>query len=1023
MAGRGSSRVHYCAAEPHFYIARRTVIEYTVIVVFLSSQNIFRDERKRQLNGAKGKNMEYGPENTDGKEKQKIRITGKAETASSSVLEEAFMLRYSARLHKCLDNIPGGVGVYEITPQGLTLLYLNDGFFRMMNYSSSIRNRIRKSHDEADHISYIHEEDRGCVLEAIEKLLSGAREGEISCRLLNARGQSRWIHIAGRRVESIPGHTYLFCSFFDIDKQMRAQLALENEQTLLDVALKNSKMSFWEYDPAKGCLRRSAPSSARSAQSPVIENFPDCYIKSGRLHPESEGEFLQLFSHRPKRGDVLRADLLMKDEGEDYSWRRIILAPVFDASGVPVEYVGTETDITEEYKLKQKFSRQLHLLNTANSPNLIAKALYNLEDCSVVYYHSQNKDGVDINNAKNYEEVIRSTAEKFLVPEEGEKFRRNFDCRELLSDCANGENTWSMEYRRRCADGVPIWARTAASVFQEPDTGAMMIFLYSYDITEQKITSEMINAVLCLDYDYLATLNCLTRKYMVYANPEAGTAPVPCFHPDTYEQEVEAYAKKYLRPEDIENNIRDMSIAHIKEELKDKDHFISYFGVAEPGGRISRKRLQFSFLDRASELLLISRADITEIYEKEQQRLTELQRAMATAERAGHAKTDFLARMSHDLRTPMNAIMGLTQLAADETENPKAVKEYIEQIRASGGFMLRLINDCLDMEKISTGKMELHPAPYSCSDFLKVLKTIFEPLCTKKKLTFEFSPEMEKLSICVDKVRLEQIFFNLISNAEKFTPEGGSIKFQVRNVVLKDKAVTCDFVVADSGVGISEEFQKKMFSPFEQEGRGQREGQQGTGLGLAIVKNIVELMKGAIAVKSAEGAGTTVTVRLTLPLCEKAPENSCLSADNDKLFQLLCGKKILLAEDHPLNSEIAQKLLARQGIITFPAANGKECVDKFQKSAQGEFAAVLMDIRMPVMDGLEAARRIRALERADASSIPIIAMSANAFDNDVKESLKAGMNAHLAKPIDPELLYKTLYDYLKKEACKCTKKE
>ena len=376
-------------------------------------------------------------------------------------------------------------------------------------------------------------------------------------------------------------------------------------------------------------------------------------------------------------------------------------------------------------------------------------------------------------------------------------------------------------------------------------------------------------------------------------------------------------------------------------------------------------------------------------------------------ENANHAKSDFLARMSHDLRTPMNAIMGLAHLGTEEN-NLNTDRDYFNKILSSGTYLLSLINDILDMSKIENRKVELHPEDVDIAEFLRTIETIIRPSVTAKNI--DFIVEQKGIPVrCLrfDRLHMQQIILNLLSNAVKFSRKGGRVRLAIRFQQCEGQKVNACFWVQDYGIGMSDTYLKRIFVPFEQEHNQQLPEQTGTGLGLAIVKKLTDLMGGRITVKSELGIGTIFQLLFVLEAVSQSQKQEDMPPALKTPGSLL-GLHILLAEDHPLNIEIACKLLENQGMLTDCAHSGKEAVQMFQNSNPGTYAAVLMDIRMPVMDGLEATRKIRSLDRPDAKSIPILAMSANAFTEDVQQSLDAGMNAHLAKPIDPQKLYSEL---------------
>ncbi|MDD4850439.1 MAG: transporter substrate-binding domain-containing protein [Gemmiger sp.] len=379
-------------------------------------------------------------------------------------------------------------------------------------------------------------------------------------------------------------------------------------------------------------------------------------------------------------------------------------------------------------------------------------------------------------------------------------------------------------------------------------------------------------------------------------------------------------------------------------------------------------------------------------------------RQYALLEKANAAKSEFLSNMSHDMRTPMNAIIGFSDLGQDAQDVGEA-KEYLAKIKASGHYLMGLINDVLDMNKIEEGKLELHPEPYLYADFEQALHTLLLPKAEQRGVSLTFQQDAPPgIAVLFDPLRIQQIFVNLIGNAIKFTPKGGHVRFTVKAAPVEDGVLPLEFTVQDDGIGMSAAFvEKKLYKEFEQERNPLANGETGTGLGLAIVKQLVTLMDGDILCESAPGKGTTFTLHfrpgvVAAPTAAPAKRNT---AD-------LAGKHILLCEDQPVNVQIATRLLEKRGMTVATATNGQDGLALFAGSPPHTFDAILMDIRMPVMDGLEAASRIRSLPCADAKTVPIIALTANAFVEDMEKSQAAGMTAHLAKPIEPQKLYDTL---------------
>lgn len=396
-----------------------------------------------------------------------------------------------------------------------------------------------------------------------------------------------------------------------------------------------------------------------------------------------------------------------------------------------------------------------------------------------------------------------------------------------------------------------------------------------------------------------------------------------------------------------------------------------------------------------------------ELYSEINRKNEELERVAKKAESAAQAKSEFLSRMSHDIRTPMNAVIGLTHLAQEE-DNIQVIREYLHNIDTSSDFLLGLINDILDMSKIENGELTLKEDTYTKDEFVNSINTVIKPLMDNRDINFVFQMNAHIDCIRVDRLRYNQIFFNLLSNAAKFTPRGGIVEFLSESIPPKDDKVGIRFHVRDNGIGMSPEFLPHLYDPFSQERSEMGDKVKGTGLGLPIVKSLVDIMGGTISVKSELGKGTEFIVDLYMPLAEAEVEEH----STETITENLMDARILLVEDNEINIYVAQLILEKAGCVVEIAKNGKEAVEVFDASEQNHFDAILMDVRMPIMNGIDATRAIRALDRPDAATIPIIAMTADAFEEEKKKTLEAGMNYHLSKPINPKTLYNILSNHL-----------
>ena len=458
----------------------------------------------------------------------------------------------------------------------------------------------------------------------------------------------------------------------------------------------------------------------------------------------------------------------------------------------------------------------------------------------------------------------------------------------------------------------------------------------------------------------------------------------------------------------------------------DKDRFLNTFykeklmSILERDGHFTMKyRLMFGdepvyvsmkatlLDDEYGRHLVIGTNNIDAQIKREQ----EYQKKMSDARTS--AKNDFLANMSHDIRTPMNAIVGYTNIANSQIDNPEVVRNALEKIGSSSHFLLSLINDILDISKIESGKMQLNIGPCDLEDVFRRIEDITALQAAKKSLKVTYDhKKVRHYKVIADELRIEQILINIISNAIKYTPDGNEVDLIAEELSEDADKNRYRFVIRDTGVGISEDYLPHIFDSFTREQSTTINRVQGTGLGLAITAKVVEMMGGTISVDSRLGEGSVFTVVLDLESREENATAEKTAPEDSETFDL-SDCRVLLVEDNAVNAEIATMVLEHAGIQVEQAENGKVGLELVREREPGYYHAVLMDIQMPVMNGYEATEAIRALDGVYFQNIPIIAMSANAYDEDVQACLDAGMNAHVAKPFDPAKLLELLNEEIR----------
>ena len=397
----------------------------------------------------------------------------------------------------------------------------------------------------------------------------------------------------------------------------------------------------------------------------------------------------------------------------------------------------------------------------------------------------------------------------------------------------------------------------------------------------------------------------------------------------------------------------------------------------------------------------------------EQQYAEKLQLSAAEAQEASEAKTRFLFNMSHDIRTPMNAIMGFTELLNRNLDDQEKARGYLRKIQNASSLLLTIINQVLEMARIESGTVTLKLEAADLNALFHSVNTVFEADIQKKNIQYSEDAHVpHKFAYC-DKTKLEEIYLNIVSNAIKYTPDGHAIRVEIHELPSEDKKKACyRFTCEDSGIGMSADYLPHIFDEFSREHTTTENKVVGTGLGLPIVKSLIEQMGGTIQVESTQGVGTKFTVDLTLTLASREEVYSSPETSAEAEHAKLRGRRILLAEDNELNAEIAIELLGEEGLLIERAADGEECCTMLAQAPEGYYDLILMDIQMPGMNGYEAAAKIRGMADVKKAGIPIIAMTANAFAEDRQAALDAGMNAHVAKPIDMAVLLPTLLRWL-----------
>lgn len=576
----------------------------------------------------------------------------------------------------------------------------------------------------------------------------------------------------------------------------------------------------------------------------------------------------------------------------------------------------------------------------------------------------------------------------------------------------------STQYRVRHSDGSLIHVMGDMKLIE--NDGERYIQRFLLDITKQKnleAQKELVHHSLiqALSSDYMVVcsfqLDSDTGE-VLQVSEDLDAALSDIFAGDiALDQTMNAYIDKRVDAEDQEMVRSLLTPENIRRELSSHNRFDRIYR-ANVNDALQYRQLSVTGVRAGEEnFIVVGLRNIDQQIREELEQKTLLEEALGYANRANEAKSTFLSNMSHDIRTPMNAIVGFTELATRHIGDPERVEEYLSKIKTSGNHLLNLINDVLDMGRIEQGKLSLDEGPCDLNEVFAALEEILAPEVESKQLEFDVTTELTHSEVLCDKVKLNQILMNLLSNSVKFTPAGGTVRLSLTELPANDIESGCyRVIVSDTGIGMAPEFLEQIYDPFERERTQTISGIQGSGLGMAIVKNLVNMMGGTIQVESEVGVGTTFTVIFTFKLVSARDAAAVERDERSALFQAERAQNyhILLVDDNMLNREIAVELLSDAGFAITTAIDGKDAVEQLASSEPGTFDLVLMDIQMPIMNGYEAARAIRALPNKEVASVPILAVTADAFDEDRQRALEAGMNGHLPKPIEVDKLFGVL---------------
>ena len=911
-----------------------------------------------------------------------------------------------------VKNLPGGISVIRCQPDGvMTPEYVSEGFASMLRMTVE---EVETSY-EGNFFAGVHPDD---VKSSQEKLLACIERGEEHCELTvrfkRSDGSYVWIRDHISLFMGPDGTQRLYCVFTDISQLMaeKEQMRRQYEELILqhyrtpgpDTLIlghcnitRNKIIEIWDSTDSGllDAFSRDRQAFFTGISTLIVDAderraFRDAYLNEPSLEAfgRKETEIIQkCFIRLPQepKGRYVRFQVNMVEAPD-----------TGDITGIL-----SVTDVTDQV-ISERILRQLSVTSHDYVIDLDLK-----RDSFTLLTKNENASRLPKPQG-SYSERVAYMAGSVVVPRDREAYADALSPHKMeqrLKEAGLYTFAYSIEDEKGDIRAKNI---TVSAI----DLRLGRISLVCTDITGSVREQQNLLSMLAYTFELTGMIDVGKGSLVMYTR-QMILENLPPYVNENYRAAQERFAEAYAE-ESREEARKQFSLGTMLERLEETPggyEFVLPFKGDEAGGP-RYKQINVLWGDRNHETICMVRADVTEILAAERQAKSRLEKALCSAEEANRAKSDFLSAMSHDIRTPMNAIMGMTALAPQHLDDRKWMEGCLQKISISSKHLLSLVNDVLDMSRIEQGKFTLNPVQLSIPELAEHLSVMMEAQAKEAGIAFAVRTErIAHKAFFGDSLRIDQTLINLLSNAVKFTPEGGRVDFLIEEIptALPAERVRYRFTVRDTGVGMSETFLQKAFEPFTRDESAARI--QGTGLGLSIVHGLVELMQGDISAESRLGEGSVFRVELEFeiatdddaPAAEAAPRSS--KANEKTMFS---GRRFLVAEDNSLNAEILCEILSGHGAELVVKQDGAQAVQAFSETAPGTYDAVLMDIQMPNMNGYEASRAIRSLARPDAKAIPIIALTANAFAEDIQTAAAAGMTAHVAKPIDVAVLRATL---------------
>lgn len=899
-------------------------------------------------------------------------------------------------LQDMLEDIPGSICVLRWTDEHFEPIAMSKEFSRILQIEGDSRQSIYSMKQ----ILHLHPDDQIRLDHYALECIQNNKSMDITIRFQYEPDRDYcWINLKGKVQQQKDGSKLCYVSCHDVTREHELECRLKSSDYSFQTVLENCHIYCGKYDVRKkiSYFNRVIQQDFGLPRQLKIDQILESHILSQEVSQQLRDMFYKMST---EKRDVMTLEMPIRHVNGEQMWIRQIYTVVErDERKNPLTIISTALDITKNKQAEQRF-RTENAYQQIMDQDTLTMIRMNVTHWMILDCMGECK-GLD----RHFGHFLETLQETIPDKKMRTAFQQMFQQQNMLRKFESGQNKLTYTFRSRRASGGVIWMEITADMIQRGD-GEILALVQVKDINQQVIVDQVRNSMIDRFVDFVAYYALADGSSYIFSENEKYD-----FTSDIEKGALQKLSNAIRRNLSCDEWEALQSQLNLKTMIQNLDHISNYqysYQIKENGLRT--KRVNYFYLDQNRDVIVISQQDITDMIQEEVHQKEELKRALDLAIHASNTRDEFLSNMSHDLRTPLNGIIGASELAKDlVVGHPELAEEYLNAIYSSGHLMLNLVNDILDMGKLEYGKQELETIQIDWDILSDQLWQKMEPICREKEIQLEVNLA-DMPYVIGDFYQLNQVLQNLLANAVKYTKSGGRIECQVAESQMIRDTFLVTIMVRDTGIGIGTEFQQHMYEPFSRENNEVNAQEMGSGFGLAIARSRIELMGGSIRCESKKGDGTTFYV--TLPFLSNQEIPASKNRKKDPAGQkILRGCKVLLVEDHPLNAKIVKRLLESKDVVVKHVINGQEAVDCFCQSELFYYDIILMDISMPVMDGIEATRQIRAMERSDAHLIPIIALTANAFERDIQRGKVAGMNEHLTKPLNSGKLFDVLQDF------------